>query len=163
MTGPLVLDDTSLQIQEGTDTLTVNWPTGTADRTISFPDADGTVALTTDVNTPGDGTLTITAGTNISSTVTGGAFTANKADATTITLNVDDVFVLTDGDTMTGNLVMDTANIQGDVNAITAGAGATFQYAANTPPNITEFPALIPFYCPNNTTIFIGTPTVNIV
>ena len=41
--------------------------------------------------------------------------------------------------------------------------GATFQYAANTPPNITEFPAVIPFYCTNNTTIFIGTPTVNIV
>ena len=45
------------QIQEGTDTLTVNWPTGTADRTISFPDAGGTVALTTDVNTPGNGVL----------------------------------------------------------------------------------------------------------
>lgn len=44
-----------------------------------------------------------------------------------------------------------------------AAGGATFQYAANTPPNITEFPAVIPFYCTNNTTIFIGTPTVNIV
>ena len=43
-----------------------------------------------------------------------------------------------------------------------AAGGATFQYAANTPPNITEFPAVIPFYCTNNTTIFIGTPTVNI-
>ena len=43
-----------------------------------------------------------------------------------------------------------------------AAGGAVFQYAANTPPNITEFPAVIPFYCTNNTTIFIGTPTVNI-
>jgi hypothetical protein len=207
-TNPVILDDTSLQIQEGTDTLTVNWPTGTANRTISFPDAGGTVALAADVPAAaGNGALTITAGTNLTGAVTGGQFTANKADATTITLDVDDVFVLTAGDTMTGNLVMDTANIQGDVNAITAGAGnfnlnngnfwtlgavvvpdptnmaegisglivntaaatwpaaggATFQYAANTPPNITEFPAVIPFYCPNNTTIFIGTPTVNIV
>ena len=115
--------------------------------------------------------------------------------------------MLTAGDTMTGNLVMNTANITGDSNAITAGAGnwdldngnfwtlgavvvpnptnmaegisglivntaaatwpaaggATFQYAANTPPNITEFPAVIPFYCISNTEIFIGTPTVNIV
>jgi hypothetical protein len=40
--------------------------------------------------------------------------------------------------------------------------GDVFQYADNTPPNITAFPAVIPFYCTNNTTIFIGTPTVNI-
>jgi hypothetical protein len=45
-TNAIILDDTSLQIQEGTDTLTVDWPTGTADRTISFPDASGTIALT---------------------------------------------------------------------------------------------------------------------
>ena len=207
-TNAIILDDTSLQITEGTDTLTVNWPAGSADRTISFPDAAGTVALAGDVPAAANnGALTITAGTNITAALTGGQFTANKADATTITLDVDDVFVLTAGDTMTGNLVMNTANITGDQNAITAGAGnfnlnngnfwtlgavvvpnptnmaegisglivntaqatwpnaggATFQYAANTPPNITEFPAVIPFYCTNNTTIFIGTPTVNIV
>ena len=44
-TNAIILDDTSLQIQEGTDTLTVDWPTGTANRTISFPDASGTIAL----------------------------------------------------------------------------------------------------------------------
>jgi hypothetical protein len=44
-TNAIILDDTSLQIQEGADTLTVNWPTGTANRTISFPDASGTIAL----------------------------------------------------------------------------------------------------------------------
>ena len=43
-----------------------------------------------------------------------------------------------------------------------AAGGAVFQYAANTPPNITEFPAVIPFYCTNNTTIFIGTPTATL-
>ena len=108
----IVLDDSSLQIQEGADTLTVNWPTGTANRTISFPDASGTVAL--DVPAVGDGTLTITAGTNISAVVAGGAFTANKATDTTITLNVDDAFVLNTGDTMTGNLQMDGASVIGD-------------------------------------------------
>ena len=44
-TNDIVLDDSTLQIQEGTDTLTVDWPTGTANRTISFPDASGTIAL----------------------------------------------------------------------------------------------------------------------
>ena len=227
-TNAIVLDDTSLQIQEGTDTLTINWPTGTADRTISFPDAGGTVALAGDV--PGaanDGQININAGNGL--TATGDNATANQAGNTTRTLTVqaanntinvaaggisvnaanlplDARYVAVAGDTMTGNLVMDDANITGAENAITAGAGnwdfdngnfwtladiavpnptnmaegisglivntaaatwpaaggATFQYAANTPPNITEFPAVIPFYCTNNTTIFIGTPTVNI-
>ena len=48
MTGPLIMDDTTIQITEGTDTLTLNWPTASADRTISFPDAGGTVALAAD-------------------------------------------------------------------------------------------------------------------
>ena len=154
---------------------------------------------------PGDGALTVTGGANLTTTVTGGGFTANKATPTTITLAVDDAFVLNTGDTMTGNLVMNTANIQGDQNAITAGnwdlnsgnfwtlgaitiptptnmvsgisgliqntaqatwpaaGGATFQYAGGTPPNVTEFPALIPYYCISNTEIYIGTPTQNIV
>ena len=149
-------------------TLTVTDPT--ADRTITFPDATGTVALA------GAGP-------------------------------VDTRYVAVAGDTMEGNLVMDTANIRGDSNAITAGAGnwnlnngnfwtlagvvvptptnmaegisgliintaaatwpaaggATFQYAGNAPPNITEFPAIIPFYCISTTEIYIGTPTTNIV
>jgi len=228
-TNAIILDDTSLQIQEGADTLTVDWPTGTADRTISFPDAGGTVALAGDVPAAAnDGQINIAGGNGI--TATGNNATANQAGNTTRTLTVeaadntinvaaggisvnaanlpvDARYVAVAGDTMTGNLVMNTANITGDQNAITAGAGnfnlnngnfwtlgavvvpnptnmaegisglivntaaatwpaaggATFQYAANTPPNITEFPAVIPFYCTNNTTIFIGTPTVNIV
>jgi microcystin-dependent protein len=58
-TNAIILDDTSLQIQEGADTLTVNWPTGTADRTISFPDASGTIALT-----GGDEGATVSVGEN---------------------------------------------------------------------------------------------------
>ena len=256
MTGPLILDDTSLQITEGTDTLTITWPTGTANRAVTFPDAAGVVALVGqgDVDTrylavAGDtatGTIIFdpgTAGDNAVETGTGhdiylgqdsnvvfeGA-TANNFETTltvtdptadrtitfpdatgTVALSgagpVDTRYVAVAGDTMEGNLVMDTANIRGDSNAITAGAGnwnlnngnfwtlagvvvptptnmaegisgliintaaatwpaaggATFQYAGNAPPNITEFPAIIPFYCISTTEIYIGTPTTNIV
>ena len=144
-TNAIILDDTSLQIQEGTDTLTVNWPTGTADRTISFPDAGGTVALAGDVPAAAnDGQINIAGGNGI--TATGDNATANQAGNTTRTLTVeaadntitvaaggisvnaanlpvDARYVAVAGDTMTGNLVMNTANITGDSNAITAGAG----------------------------------------
>ena len=40
--------------------------------------------------------------------------------------------------------------------------GATFQYAGGNPPDITEFPAVIPYYCPSGTEIYIGNPTTNI-
>ena len=228
-TNAIVLDDTTLQITEANDTLTLSWPTGTANRAITFPDANGEVALAANIpGAPGDGQINVNAGNGL--TAAGNNATANQAGNTTRTLTVqaadntitvaaggisvnaanlplDARYVAVAGDTMTGNLVMNTANITGDQNAITAGAGnwnlnngnfwtlgavvvpnptnmaegisglivntaaatwpaaggATFQYAANTPPNITQFPAVIPFYCTNNTTIFIGTPTVNIV
>ena len=51
MTGPLVLDDTTLQIQEGSDTLTIDAPTLTADRTVSFTDVSGNVVTTGDTGT----------------------------------------------------------------------------------------------------------------
>ncbi|MEQ9618991.1 MAG: hypothetical protein RIG61_07425 [Deltaproteobacteria bacterium] len=45
MTGPLILDDTSLQIQEGVDTMTITIPALTAARAVTFPDAAGEVTL----------------------------------------------------------------------------------------------------------------------
>lgn len=45
MTGPLVLDDTSLQVQEGVDTMTITVPALTAARAVTFPDAAGEVSL----------------------------------------------------------------------------------------------------------------------
>ena len=45
MTGPTVLDDTSLQIQEGVDTMTIIVPILTAARAVTFPDAAGEVSL----------------------------------------------------------------------------------------------------------------------
>ena len=61
--------------------------------------------------TPGDGALTVTGGTNLTATVTGGAFTANKADATTIQLDVDDAFILNTGDNMAGALTYTPGDI----------------------------------------------------
>lgn len=45
MTGILVLDDTTIQIQEGADTMSISVPTLTADRAVTFPDAAGEVSL----------------------------------------------------------------------------------------------------------------------
>ena len=45
MTGPLVLDDTTLQITEGVDTLTISVPALTGDQAVTFPDAAGEASL----------------------------------------------------------------------------------------------------------------------
>lgn len=63
--------------------LTLLAGTLTADRTVTLPDADGTVALTSDIS---DDTITITAGNGL---VTGGTFTLNGT-ATTITIDHED-------------------------------------------------------------------------
>jgi len=47
MTGPLIMDDTTIQITEGNSTLVLAWPAGTGNsKQINFPDLAGTVALT---------------------------------------------------------------------------------------------------------------------
>lgn len=56
----------------------------TADRTVTLPDATGTVALTSDIN---DATLTVEGSNGLSGS---GTFTANDADDTTITLSHGD-------------------------------------------------------------------------
>lgn len=61
--------------------LTLLAGTLTADRTITLPDATGTVALTSNI---GNGTMTITAGTAMSG---GGSFTANQSSNTSVTIN----------------------------------------------------------------------------
>jgi hypothetical protein len=48
LTGALILDDTSLQIQEGADTLTITAPVLTAARAVTFPDVSGAVVTTGD-------------------------------------------------------------------------------------------------------------------
>ena len=63
--------------------LTLLAGTLTADRTVTLPDATGTVALTSDIS---DDTITITAGNGL---VTGGTFTLNGT-ATTITIDHED-------------------------------------------------------------------------
>ena len=61
--------------------LTLLAGTLTADRTITLPDATGTVALTSNI---GNGTLTVTAGTLMSG---GGSFTANQSGNSSVTIN----------------------------------------------------------------------------
>ncbi|MBP9714923.1 MAG: hypothetical protein KBD52_00305 [Candidatus Pacebacteria bacterium] len=121
MTGALILDDTTLQIQEGVDTLTISVPALTAARAITFRDAAGTVilsgdtftsdvtgtldtdgstaltiaadsvALTTD--TTGDYVSTLTAGGGLTGTVTGEGSTPTVAvgAGNGITVNADDI------------------------------------------------------------------------
>ena len=48
---------------------------------------------------PGDGALTVE-GNDITVTTTGGQFTANKADATTLGIAINDVFIRNAGDNM---------------------------------------------------------------
>ena len=57
-----------------------------ADRTYTLPDATGTIALTTDLPTVSDETITITAGNGL---ITGGTFTLNGS-ATEIIINHED-------------------------------------------------------------------------
>jgi hypothetical protein len=61
--------------------LTLLAGTLTADRTVTLPDATGTIALTSDI---GNGTLTVTAGTVMSG---GGSFTANQSGNSSVTIN----------------------------------------------------------------------------
>lgn len=61
--------------------LTLLAGTLTGDRTITLPDATGTVALTSDI---GNGTLTVTAGTIMSG---GGSFTANQSGNSSVTID----------------------------------------------------------------------------
>jgi hypothetical protein len=61
--------------------LTLLAGTLTADRTVTLPDASGTVALTSNI---GNGTLTVTAGTLLSG---GGSFTANQSGNSSVTIN----------------------------------------------------------------------------
>jgi hypothetical protein len=64
----------------------------TADRTVTLPDASGTVALTSDIN---DATLTVEGSNGLSGS---GTFTANDADNTTITLSHADTSSVSDVD-----------------------------------------------------------------
>ena len=78
MTGPLVLDDTTLQIQEGSDTLTIAAPTLTANRTVNFTDVGGDIVTTGDTGTVATGMIAddaVTADKLAHTAVTAGSYT----------------------------------------------------------------------------------------
>jgi len=50
-TGDIVVDDSNIVIQEGSDAVTITAPTLTADRTLTIPDTTGTIVTTGDTGT----------------------------------------------------------------------------------------------------------------
>lgn len=78
MTGPLVLDDTTLQIQEGSDTLTIDAPALSQNRTVSFTDVGGNIVTTGDTGTVATGMIAddaVTADKLSHTAVTAGSYT----------------------------------------------------------------------------------------
>jgi len=86
----------------------------TADRTITLPDATGTVALTSNIS---DDTITITAGNGL---VTGGTFTLNGG-ATEITINHEDTSSQASVDNSGLNVIQDvTLDTYGHTTGLTS-------------------------------------------
>jgi len=133
----LIITDGSIVLEGSTPndfetTITVTDPT--ADRAIAFPDASGTVALTTDITVSASSTNTfsnksISLGSN---TVTGTAAEFNSALS-------DSNFVTTgDSGTVTSTMILDGTILDADVNASAAIAqskisGLTTDLAAKAP------------------------------
>ena len=114
-------------------TLQVTDPT--ADRTITFPDATGTVALTSDIAELSQDAIdtALTAGTGITKTYNDGANTLTLAvDTTAIQARVTDV-----SDTEIGYLNGVTSAIQTQLDAKLASATASTTYAPLASPTFT--------------------------
>jgi hypothetical protein len=115
----LIITDGSIVLEGSTPndfetTLTVTDPT--ADRTISFPDASGTVAFTTDITVSATSTNTFS-NKSIS-------LTTNTVSGTTAEFNTalsDSNFVTTgDTGTVTSTMITDGTIVDGDINASAA-------------------------------------------
>jgi hypothetical protein len=109
--------------------LTLSAGDPTADRTITFPDATGTVALTSDIAELSQDAINdaLTAGTGITKTYNDGANTLTLAvDTTTIQARVADV-----SDTEIGYLNGVTSAIQTQLDAKASLSGATFTGAVS--------------------------------
>jgi hypothetical protein len=134
----VVVPGTSIIIEGTTDnsyetTITVTDPTD--DRTITFPDATGTVALTSDIAELSQDAINtaLTAGTGISKTYNDNANTLTLAvDTTTIQARVADV-----SDTEIGYLNGVTSAIQTQLNDKLASATASTTYAPLASPTFT--------------------------
>ncbi len=118
MTGPLVLDDTSLKFEEADDTLTITAPTLTADRAWVFPDGGGTFADAGDLLSLIDSdTFTGASSTNVASAESIKAY----VDATAQGLTVKDSVVCAS----TANIATLTsgADAGAEIDGVTLAAG----------------------------------------
>ena len=172
MTGPLIMDDTTIQITEGTDTLTLNWPTGTADRTISFPDADGTVALAGGLvsNTLNDGNIFVgnasneATGVSMSGDTTitnAGVVTIANDAVTTVKINDDAVtFAKLDATSQAADrvLAMNASNDGMVWVAQGGGSGGNSGLTVTANPTLTGSLLVGQTITVNNPTITGGTP-----
>lgn len=122
-TGPVIIDDSSLQIQEGVDTLTLTVPALTAARAVTMPDAAGEVVL--------DGaTQTLSAKTLTAPTIAATGFTnANHAHAAANSGGTLDAAAIG-----AGTLVHERGGLEADVSAFTGllaiSGGATSEVDA---------------------------------
>ena len=90
----------------------------TGDRTYTLPDATGTIALTSDLPTVNDATLTVQGNNGLTGS---GTFTANDADATTITLSHADTSTQASVDNSNQTVIQDvTLDTYGHVTGLTS-------------------------------------------
>jgi hypothetical protein len=128
ITGPFVLDDTSLQIQEGVDTLTLTVPTLTADRAVTLPDAAGEISLlgqsidiSDETNLAGDSEIVLTGDAlSIAASI---ARDTELHDEVTLGGSLD--YLTLAGQVLTRNAVDVTTDITGTLPVANGGTGAT--------------------------------------
>ena len=143
LTGGPITDTGTLSVQASNTTITV------AAGGISVNQAQLTdlVAVAGDTMT---GTLV-----GASNAITSGAWDLSSGNYWT--LGTVDVPTPTNMAVGTSGLIVNTA-----AAVWPAAGGSTFQYPGGDPPDITDFPAVIPYYCPSGSEIYIGNPTTNI-
>jgi hypothetical protein len=125
----LTLTDASIILEGATandfeTTLTVTDPT--ADRTITFPDSTGTVALTSDITVTASSTTTLTNKTLTSPVVTGGTFKDPVLKGVE-----EDINVVASAATGTINFDVDTASIWYYTSNATANHTLNFRYSSS--------------------------------
>jgi len=118
VTQPIVMDDTTLQIQEGGDTLTLSVPTLTAARAVTLPDTAGVILLASST-----------------ATLTNKTFNANGGGNSLSNVDVADLAAGVDGELITWSATAAPATVAVGISGQVltsngAGSAPTFQAAA---------------------------------